>query len=87
MLYLFLLTNHCTFQGICHRCHENCVGGCSGPRNLVGPDGCNRCHVGVLDENDNVTECLRKNEDCPVRYYRGYSSQHEEVVKGVSHVN
>lgn len=40
--------------GDCHKCHENCLGGCTGPANTIGFSGCNSCHQAIVHETDGV---------------------------------
>jgi len=39
---------------VCLPCHLNCVGGCSGPDNTIGPNGCRSCHKAVLNADASV---------------------------------
>jgi len=51
-------------NGQCKQCHENCVGGCKGPENNIGANGCHSCEKAIM--NDEVPErCLQKREPCP----------------------
>lgn len=36
-------------SGECLSCHENCVGGCTGPENNIGPRGCRSCEKAVIN--------------------------------------
>ena len=55
-------------NGECQPCHKNCVGGCKGPENAVGPNGCNSCEKVIIDSNDN-NQCLQAKEECPEGFY------------------
>ena len=37
-------------------CHENCLNGCSGPENSLGPNGCDQCKI-AKDGSFCVKEC------------------------------
>ena len=57
-------------EGICQPCHSNCIDGCTGPENRVGPNGCNSCRVSVLNADENAVEqCLNETEPCPSGYF------------------
>lgn len=56
-------------NGICKPCHANCVDGCTGPKNTIGPGGCNSCELAIMNENAAVENCLHRNEDCPDGYF------------------
>ncbi|XP_035219957.1 epidermal growth factor receptor-like isoform X2 [Stegodyphus dumicola] len=66
----------------CMPCHENCVNGCTGPRNTVGPGGCNSCDKAIVSAYDpNIVEqCLKPDEPCPDGFYQEYSGPHEEGI-------
>ncbi|XP_076329616.1 epidermal growth factor receptor-like isoform X2 [Tachypleus tridentatus] len=66
--------------GECKLCHQNCLSGCTGPKNTVGPNGCVSCEKAVLSgHNRNVVEyCLKGEEPCPDGYYIEYVSPREE---------
>ncbi|XP_046400809.1 epidermal growth factor receptor isoform X2 [Ischnura elegans] len=55
--------------GECRPCHENCVDGCSGPENTIGPNGCHSCEKAILNGDVSVERCLKKNEPCPDGHY------------------
>jgi L1 cell adhesion molecule len=38
-------------NGDCKHCHYNCVYGCSGPNNTIGPSGCKSCDNALIVEN------------------------------------
>ena len=38
-------------EGDCKMCHYNCVYGCLGPNNTIGPYGCNSCDNALIVEN------------------------------------
>ena len=55
---------------VCQPCHANCVGGCNGSANTVGPNGCNLCHVSVANEAETgIVKCLNETEPCPSGYF------------------
>ncbi|XP_067930070.1 epidermal growth factor receptor-like isoform X2 [Watersipora subatra] len=55
---------------VCQPCHPNCIEGCSGPENLVGPNGCSKCAVSVLsDDETEVVHCLNETQTCPSGYF------------------
>jgi epidermal growth factor receptor len=54
--------------GECKPCHENCVGGCNGPENNVGPNGCNSCERAVINADLDVIKCLPEKQVC-TRYF------------------
>ena len=57
-------------SGICEPCHPNCIDGCTGPENKVGPNGCNSCRVSVLNAAETAVEqCLNETEACPSGYF------------------
>jgi len=41
-------------SGECQPCHENCVDGCTGPENTIGPNGCNSCEKAIINGDVNV---------------------------------
>ncbi|CAK5079274.1 unnamed protein product [Meloidogyne enterolobii] len=45
----------------CRPCHEACFDGCTGPGDIVGNNGCNKCLYGLKDELGNL-RCLKGNE-------------------------
>ena len=55
--------------GECMACHDNCRGGCSGPDNSVGPNGCNSCDKAIIGGDLEVVECLPESEPCPEGYF------------------
>ncbi|XP_021924577.1 epidermal growth factor receptor isoform X4 [Zootermopsis nevadensis] len=64
--------------GECQPCHENCVDGCRGPENAIGPNGCNSCEKAIINGDVNVESCLRKNESCPDGYYYEWVGPQEQ---------
>ena len=36
-------------SGECLPCHDNCVGGCNGPENNIGKNGCRSCEKAVIN--------------------------------------
>ena len=56
-------------NGECQPCHKNCIGGCKGPENTVGPQGCNSCDKVIISSDKNVDRCLNSNEECPQGHY------------------
>ncbi len=36
-------------SGECMSCHENCVGGCTGPENNIGARGCRSCEKAIIN--------------------------------------
>ena len=48
-------------NGVCKLCHANCFGGCKGPENTLGVDGCDACK----HTKDNYV-CV---DECPVTKY------------------
>ncbi|XP_059088184.1 epidermal growth factor receptor-like isoform X2 [Tigriopus californicus] len=55
--------------GECRECHSNCVGGCNGPENTVGPNGCNSCEKAILNTDLEVVRCLKEADSCPDGYF------------------
>ena len=57
--------------GECMPCHENCRGGCSGPDNAVGPNGCHSCDKAIIGNGDlmEVVECLPEAAPCPAGHF------------------
>jgi hypothetical protein len=55
----------------CSQCHPNCVDGCTGPGNTLGPGACTSCAVVMTTANLSVTQCLPDDVNCP----RGSYSQ------------
>lgn len=51
-------------RGICEQCHETCVG-CKGPRNTIASDGCITCDSAIINGDQKVERCLKKDEPCP----------------------
>lgn len=51
-------------NGICQLCHETC-NGCRGPRNTIASDGCITCDSAIINGEQKVERCLRKDEPCP----------------------
>ncbi len=64
--------------GECRPCHENCVdGGCTGPRNSIGPGACNSCEKALISaDSSEVVRCLREDDPCPDGYYESVPSSH-----------
>ncbi|KAG1701737.1 Epidermal growth factor receptor [Nymphon striatum] len=59
-----------TDDGICFPCHEDCVGGCTGPGNALGEGACNSCHRAIIKTGEvDMAMCLKENEPCPIGYY------------------
>ena len=56
-------------NGECQECHKNCIGGCKGPENTVGPNGCNSCDKVIISSDKHVERCLNSNEECPQGHY------------------
>lgn len=52
--------------------------GCTGPKNTVGPGGCNSCEKAIMRENS-MDICLRKDEACPDGYYDDWVVPHEQA--------
>lgn len=51
-------------NGQCKHCHENCVGGCEGPENNIGSNGCHSCEKAIM--NGKIPgSCLQKKDSCP----------------------
>ncbi|XP_067003526.1 epidermal growth factor receptor isoform X2 [Anabrus simplex] len=65
-------------SGECKACHKNCVDGCTGPHNTVGPGGCNSCEKAIINGNVTVESCLQKNESCPDGYYYEWVGPQEQ---------
>lgn len=58
--------------GKCVQCHETCIG-CNGPRDTVSPDGCTTCHRAIINADNIIEKCLRKNESCPGQnFFHGF---------------
>lgn len=67
---------------VCQECHANCIDGCNGPENTVGPKGCNLCKVSVAKaDRTGVDYCLNETEACPSGYYSTGS-----LPKALSHL-
>merc|ERR1719228_39421 len=62
-------------NGECQPCHKNCVGGCKGPENTVGPNGCNSCEKVIIDANLTINQCLQAKEECPDGFYLDWISR------------
>ena len=62
----------------CLKCHDNCVDGCTGPDNTIGPNGCNSCEKAILNADQTVLKCLQRNETCPSGYYFEWVGTHEQ---------
>lgn len=76
------------FNGECKPCHKNCVGGCKGPLNTVGPSGCNACDKVILTGDFSVEKCLNANENCPAGYYLDWiSRQVAETTQNLGQLN
>lgn len=57
-------------NGVCQPCHDNCIGGCTGPGNKVGLGGCNSCKVSVANANESgIERCLNETATCPKGYF------------------
>ncbi|KZS10602.1 putative Epidermal growth factor receptor [Daphnia magna] len=65
-------------SGECVSCHDNCVGGCTGPENNIGPRGCHSCEKAVINGDVEVDHCLKKNETCPDGYYYEWVGPQEQ---------
>ncbi|XP_014252271.1 epidermal growth factor receptor isoform X2 [Cimex lectularius] len=65
-------------NGECKPCHTNCVYGCKGPNNTIGPGGCNSCDKAIINGDISVERCLQKNESCPEGYYYEYVGPQEQ---------
>ena len=50
----FCPTSKYDASGECQPCHENCVDGCKGPENTIGPNGCNSCEKAIINGDVNV---------------------------------
>ncbi len=61
-------------SGVCKPCHANCVDGCSGPENTIGPRGCNACEKAVISADAEVVRCLRERDPCPDGFYESVPS-------------
>ena len=46
-------------SGECMSCHENCVGGCTGPENNIGARGCRSCEKAIINGDVEVVRFLR----------------------------
>uniref|UniRef100_A0A1I7XHA7 receptor protein-tyrosine kinase n=1 Tax=Heterorhabditis bacteriophora TaxID=37862 RepID=A0A1I7XHA7_HETBA len=43
----------------CKPCHKSCYDlGCTGPRDSIGPGGCNQCKYAVITKNQTIDHCL-----------------------------
>lgn len=66
-------TKYADEENVCQTCHKNCVGGCTGKRNMIGQGGCNSCAVALLaDDGYNISKCLPSNTDltgCETGYF------------------
>lgn len=65
-------------NGECWPCHENCVDGCQGPKNTIGPNGCNSCEKAIINGDVSIDRCLRTNESCPDGYYYEWVGPQEQ---------
>ena len=68
-------------NGECKPCHDNCVGGCKGPQNTVGPNGCHSCEKSLffgnkINNKTTIDKCLAENEACPDGFYLEVISRH-----------
>ena len=45
-------------SGECLPCHDNCVGGCHGPENNIGRNGCRSCEKAVINGDVEVVRPL-----------------------------
>ncbi|XP_076337707.1 epidermal growth factor receptor-like isoform X1 [Tachypleus tridentatus] len=73
-------TKYNDHKGECKLCHENCVDGCTGPKNTIGLNGCISCEkaiVSAYDPND-VELCLKADTPCPEGFYVEYIGPQEE---------
>lgn len=71
-------TKYRSESGECLHCHTNCVDGCLGPLNTIGPEGCNSCEKAVINCDVTVERCLQKNESCPDGYYYEWVGPQEQ---------
>ncbi|XP_025829040.1 epidermal growth factor receptor-like [Agrilus planipennis] len=72
-------------NGECKLCHPNCVDGCTGPKNTIGPGACNSCDKAVMNENATVDVCLHKNDPCPTGYFFEWvRPQEQEFLRPLS---
>jgi len=55
--------------GECQDCHRNCVAGCKGPANNIGPRGCNSCDKAIINLELEVIQCLQVDEPCPKGFF------------------
>lgn len=62
-------TKYNNTYGECQDCHRNCVGGCKGPANNIGPNGCNSCDKAIINKELEVVQCLHESESCPEGYF------------------
>jgi L1 cell adhesion molecule len=44
--------------GKCSPCHENCVDGCTGPENNIGPSGCSSCDKAIIKSDGEVVSLM-----------------------------
>ncbi|XP_077997222.1 receptor tyrosine-protein kinase erbB-4-like isoform X2 [Glandiceps talaboti] len=63
---------------LCQECHENCrkdgdSGGCVGPENTIGNNGCIACEQVLLDIDSNLIRCMEKEIPCPDRHFEQFS--------------
>jgi len=64
-------------SGECQPCHENCVDGCKGPENTIGPTGCNSCEKAIINGDVNVVSS--ENSHFNTVYYV-YGSMHHNIL-------
>jgi len=71
------MTKYQDENDVCQPCHENCDEGCTGPKNTVGPGGCNSCPLVIFHEDKHsITGCLRQDSECPEGFYKQMISSH-----------
>jgi len=62
-------TKYNNTYGECQDCHRNCVGGCLGPENRIGDNGCNSCDKAIINAELEVVQCLHESESCPEGFF------------------
>merc|ERR1719397_2121536 len=65
-------TKYNNTYGECQDCHRNCDGGCNGPANNIGPNGCLSCDKAIINMELEVVQCLHESESCPEGYFYEY---------------